>query len=371
MAPHDGRMNARLMSNSSANPAPNVRLHGLDYLRGLSALGIMVYHYTTWTWGEHTPGSFLGRVGIYGVAVFYVLSGITLSYIYAAKLTLRRADLIDFYTKRFFRIFPLLWFATVISILLSKKAPHIPDLLLNLTGLFGFVKWNTYFATGAWSIGNELTFYLAFPVLVLLLRRGKLGIIVAIGIPVLLFLYFAFFLLQVDTPLASQWHIYTNPLNQFALFAGGVVIGRFLPPPSINTRRSLLAGIMGFALLMIVPVPGISSELVVGFTRVLLSVSCLLLGYGFFRTERAPVYLDKPLALLGQASYSLYLLHPILYAVSKAFFLILFKISRGNYIFNNQYILFTTQIVSSLCVSYFSYHYFERYFIGLGHRYKH
>jgi exopolysaccharide production protein ExoZ len=363
-------MNERLMSNSSANPAPNVRLHGLDYLRGLSALGIMVYHYTTWTWGEHAPSSFLGRVGIYGVAVFYVLSGITLSYIYASKLTLYKADLIDFYTKRFFRIFPLLWLATGVSILLSKHAPHIPDLLLNLTGLFGLVKWNTYFATGAWSIGNELTFYLAFPLLVFLLRQGRLGAIVATGIPVLLFLYFAFFSLQVDTPLASQWHTYTNPLNQLALFVSGVVIGRFLPPPSANTWRSVLAGALGFAMLMLVPVSGISSALVVGYPRVLLSVSCILLGYSFFRTERAPTLLDKPLALLGQASYSLYLLHPIVYAVGKAAFSILFKISRGNYIFSNQYVLFSTQIVISLFVSYFSYYYFERYFIRLAHRHK-
>lgn len=361
-------MSVRLMSNSSAITAPNVRLHGLDYLRGLSALGIMVYHYTTWTWGEHSPGSFLGRVGIYGVAVFYVLSGITLSFIYASKLTLRKADLIDFYTKRFFRIFPLLWLATIVSILLSKHAPNLPDLLLNLTGLFGFVKWNTYFATGAWSIGNELTFYLAFPLLLFLLRRGKLGAMVAIGIPVTLLLYFAFSALQATIPLANQWNVYTNPLNQLALFVGGVVIGRFLPPTSTNTRRNFLAGVIGFALLVLLPVSGISSVLVVGFTRVLLCISCVLLGYGFFSIKRAPAYLDKPLALLGQASYSLYLLHPIVYAVGKAAFSILSKISKGNSLFSNQPILLVLQFTISLCISYFSYYYFERYFIRLAHR---
>lgn len=88
--------------------------------------------------------------------LFYVLSGITLSYIYASQLTLSKADLLDFHTKRFFRILPLLWLATGISILLSKHVPNTPDLVLNLTGLFGLFKWNTYFATGAWSIGNEL-----------------------------------------------------------------------------------------------------------------------------------------------------------------------------------------------------------------------
>lgn len=113
------------MSKIFSHPvAPKPRLHGLDYLRGLSALGIMVYHYSTWTWGELAPSSFLGRVGIYGVAIFYVLSSIKLSYIYSLQLMLSKADMLDFYMKRFFRIFPLLWLATIVSILLSKHAPN-------------------------------------------------------------------------------------------------------------------------------------------------------------------------------------------------------------------------------------------------------
>ena len=358
------------MISTLTHPAPKPRLHSLDYLRGLSALGIMVYHYTTWTWGELAPSSFLGRVGIYGVAIFYVLSGITLSYIYASHLTLSKEDLLDFYTKRFFRIFPLLWLATIISILLSKHVPKILDVLLNLTGLFGLVKWNSYFATGAWSIGNELTFYLAFPLLVFLIKKGKSGVLAALGFPVLLFLYFAFYSMQTGQPLGDQWHIYTNPLNQLALFAAGVVLGSFVNPASTQTRRSLLAGIVGLCLFTLVPVVGSSSTLVTGSTRVLLSISCILLGYSFFRTARLPVYLGKPLALLGQASYSLYLLHPIVYALGKAVFATLHKISNTNNIFMNKNLLFSSQVLASLIISYFSYFYFERYFIRVGHRSK-
>ena len=358
------------MSSSFSLPASKTRLHGLDYLRGLSALGIMVYHYSTWTWGELPPSSFLGRVGIYGVANFYVLSGITLSYIYASQLTLSKADLLDFYKRRFFRIFPLLWLATIVSILLSKHVPNIADLLLNLTGLFGLFKWNSYFATGAWSIGNELTFYLAFPLLIFLLRKRNFGSLAALGIPVLLFLYFAFYLLQAGRPLADQWHSYTNPLNQIALFSAGVVLGRFTNPALTRTYHSLLAGILALCLFTIVPVTGISSALVTGFTRVFLSSSCVLLGYSFFRTARAPAYLDKPLALLGQISYSLYLLHPVVYAVCKAVFVMLYKIGNSNYILVGNRVLFITQMSVSLVVSYLSYRYFERHFISLGHRSK-
>jgi exopolysaccharide production protein ExoZ len=356
------------MSSGFLQLVPKPRLPGLDYLRGLSALGIMLYHYSTWTWGHHAPSSFLGRVGIYGVAIFYVLSGITLSYIYASSLELNKAGLFEFYTKRFFRIFPLLWLATFASIALSKHMPNIPDLLMNLTGLFGLFSWNTYFATGAWSIGNELTFYLVFPLLIFLLRKGKFGVLAAISIPALLFLHFAFQLLQAAKPLADQWHTYTNPLNQLSLFASGVALGHFINPAIAKLTRSAIIGIWGVILFMTVPVIGSSSALVFGITRVLLSISCIFLGYSFFSNKRAPAFLDKPLAVLGQASYSLYLLHPIVYAIGKATFAVFAKISKGHPLFLNNYILFTTQFIGSLFISYLSYHYFERYFIRLSHR---
>ncbi|HEX6179628.1 MAG TPA: hypothetical protein VFZ47_00205, partial [Chitinophagaceae bacterium] len=53
------------------------RLHSLDYLRGLAAFGIMAYHFMMWTMGEMDSSRKMGRVGIYGVSIFYVLSGLT------------------------------------------------------------------------------------------------------------------------------------------------------------------------------------------------------------------------------------------------------------------------------------------------------
>jgi len=41
--------------------------------------------------------------------------------------------------------------ATIIAIILSGKMPNPFDLFLNLSGLFGFVKWDAYFSPGIWS----------------------------------------------------------------------------------------------------------------------------------------------------------------------------------------------------------------------------
>ena len=149
------------------------RLYNLDYLRGLTAFGIMIYHYLSWSSTGLLSNTFMGRVGTFGVAIFYILSGITLFYVYYEKMTITKDSVIKFFKKRIFRIFPLLWLVSITSILLSRKVPNITDLFLNLSGLFGFFRWHKYFSPGVWSIGNELVFYSFFPVFIFLIKKHK------------------------------------------------------------------------------------------------------------------------------------------------------------------------------------------------------
>jgi peptidoglycan/LPS O-acetylase OafA/YrhL len=340
------------------------RLHGLDYLRGLAALGIMIYHYSSWSFGEQDASSFLGKVGIYGVAIFYILSGQTLAYVYSAALQPNWISAGDFYRKRVLRIFPLLWAATLISIALSKRIPNIPDVVLNLTGLFSLFSWDKYFATGAWSIGNELAFYVAFPTVLFLTYQNRvINLLLAIG-ALALFMYFSFGALQPEIALGSQWRIYTNPLNQFSFFLSGVFIGRFISPSKIKASLSLIAGVVGLALFVLIPAGGGAIQLVTGWHRVLFATSCILICLSFFRTASARAIIDKPLALLGQISYSLYLLHPIIYNIIKPVLALLIP---------NKYAGLTAltllaSTLASLTLSFLSYHYFERPFIRLSHK---
>lgn len=81
------------------------RIYNLDYLRGLAAFGIMIYHYLTWSKGEYLSDTFLGKFGIYGVSIFYILSGLTLYYVYYEKMNISKNELISYLKKRIFRIF--------------------------------------------------------------------------------------------------------------------------------------------------------------------------------------------------------------------------------------------------------------------------
>src|SRR5262245_60491552 len=100
-------------STMAAGGTDQHRLYNLDYLRGLAAFGIMLYHYLTWTLGIFPADTIVGRVGIYGVSTFYVLSGLTLYYVYYGKMKPSAQDTAAFFKKRIFRIFPLLWLVTI------------------------------------------------------------------------------------------------------------------------------------------------------------------------------------------------------------------------------------------------------------------
>ena len=48
------------------------RYDSLDYLRGLAASGVMAYHMSLFTFGESDSSTFIARVKIYAVSIFYV-----------------------------------------------------------------------------------------------------------------------------------------------------------------------------------------------------------------------------------------------------------------------------------------------------------
>ena len=338
----------------------SARLQNLDYLRGIVAFGIMIFHYSWWVFGnEFKADTFISRVGIYGVSIFYVLSGLTLFYVYNNKMDNTFKDFFFFAKKRFFRIFPLLWIVTFLSILLAWKVPNLKNLFLNLTGLFGFVKWNVYFSTGVWSIGNEIVFYFFFPFFLFLNKYNKYLLIVIGLIIFFLYVYFAFDVLDSNITLSKQWKNYTNPLNQLFLFFGGFIIGKTYINSNINNKINISLILFSLLLFCVYPVDGDRINLVTGFNRIVFTFCSFLVCLSFFKFNYSlPKIFVSPFSFLGEASYSIYLLHPIIYKIVDVF-------SDDFFQFSNFFKVFVSVFLTIL-ISYFSYNYFEKYFIKLG-----
>ncbi|MEO8146776.1 MAG: acyltransferase [Bacteroidia bacterium] len=348
------------------------RLYNLDYLRGLAAFGIMIFHYLSWTLGDpiSMTSGIMGRIGIYGVSIFYVLSGLTLYYVYFNKMEPSKADVIDFVKKRFFRIFPLLWLSifgcialtVILKVDIEGPLPDFKKVFLNVTGLFGLIDWNSYIAPGSWSIGNELVFYIFFPFFILFTRKSKVTMIILSVILLVIYLYFAFYILDPAKPIKAQWANYVNPLNQVFLFLSGFLMGYTFHSIKIGRAFNLLILFFGLGLFIFYPVTGNPILLATGLNRIIFTISCFAICLGFYKLDiKFPAIINKPLALLGEASYSVYLLHALVYIMVGAIFAVFSK----HFFYVPESVKLIVAVAGTVGLSYFVYENFEKYFMKM------
>lgn len=290
------------------------RLQALDYLRGAAASSILVYHFSSWNFGPPSAQFPIGRMGIYGVMLFYILSGLTMYHVYFPKWESRLPQLIDFGIKRVFRIFPLLWLAIIVTVLMDAVDVDWKAFFLDMSGAFAVYKWESNYALGAWSIGNELVFYALFPLILLAVKAGRAWLLALAGVFLAIFLYFAFVVIDPHQPLMSSWVAYTNPLNQCLLFMIGILIGEFMRDVqwSAGTRGLLL--LAGVLVLFGYPSEADPASIVAGPARVALVGGAALICMAAYRWAlELPRLLARPLLFLGETSYGIYILHPIVY----------------------------------------------------------
>ncbi|MBC5775257.1 acyltransferase [Pontibacter sp. KCTC 32443] len=347
------------MTTTQVQQAPS-RVTSLDYVRGLAALGILLYHFQSWTLGHMAAESFWGRIGLYGVAIFYVLSGLTLYHVYEARMQPQKVPLADFYLKRIFRLFPLLWLIMPVYLIIDPTMREWDRVLLNFIGLFGFVAWDKPIGTGVWSIGNELVFYLFFPIFLFSAKYSRAAFAFVCLVILTIGVYFAFYSIDDAVPLATQWRDYVNPLNQIFLFLGGVAIGYFAKYKSLPSLPLVLLLLAGIAVFILYPVSGNTVTLVTDWNRFIFAGTCLAICFAMYKLPiTLPKLLHVPLHTLGEISYALYLLHPLVYKVVQ------FAAKQLHF---SPWVTIILAMVATLILSQLVYRYYEQRFVRLGQK---
>ncbi|MEU1339997.1 acyltransferase [Streptomyces sp. NPDC005827] len=169
---------------------------GLDGLRGLAALYVVLFHCWLYTFPGYPDSSapfwldglMFGRLA---VVFFLVLSGFSLA-ISPARHGWRLTGVGEFLRRRAWRILPPYWAALALSLAVSwfvVPASHFGPPTGATALVYGLVAQDVFTAptpNGAfWSIGVEAELYLLFPLLLFLRRRrGAVVLAVCVTLPV-------------------------------------------------------------------------------------------------------------------------------------------------------------------------------------------
>ena len=295
---------------------PDRRYFALDAFRFIASLGIVLHHCAIYAdamgWNAHVTAFDNFRLC---VDFFFALSGFVLMHAHGSAIATGH-DYLRFLQKRLARIYPLhaltvlvfaaLGFAVAGKLMAQRIAPVLdPSMALpNLMLLHSFgVTQTLSLDFPSWSISAEWFLYLLFPTLAaFVIRIGPRGAIVTA-------IAFALMLATVRDALGLRdWTRSTfdfGMLRALPSFVAGMavcVIVERLPPRRLSWNW-VYGGAFALILLMLSPAP---AALSIALFPALIGLIALA-----ERTGATSFLTRSPFPALGDASYSVYMLHAL------------------------------------------------------------
>jgi len=315
----------------------STRLHGLDHLRAIAIILVMIFHYyPSPEWLEP-----VAKIGWSGVDLFFVLSGFLIgSQLLNEFKKNNNISFRNFYIKRFFRIIPVYLVVLILYYLLPnlREGSGLPSLwkFLTFTQNLGLDLENSSSFSHAWSLCIEEQFYLLLPIVILSLfamrLQTKAGYII-VGL-VILGLFLRLY----------NWNTYVQPLidmNQGREMARSFFESIYYP--SYNRMDGLLVGISIAAIFTFKPkikdylenkgnyflILGIVlallafqlNENLISFNNAVYGFPLISIAYGFIVIAAlSPACFlykvkSKITFIIATLSYSIYLIHKLIFHI--------------------------------------------------------
>lgn len=256
--------------------------------------------------------SFLGdffSFGGAGVDIFFVLSGFIITYINRRSLS-SRSNFPKFLRRRFVRIFPIYWVIITLFLLLQFILPsfyhtHYPLGFSNLMGTYLLLPDHIMVNGVSWTLSYELFFYFIFSLAFLIRHRLALWILSISYVLVLIVVPFTGY----DFATGNKWmSLVLFPMN--LEFFMGIIAALIIP--KINRHLGiafLITGTVGFLTSALISNNGYSLNSLLNRV-ILFGIPSFFIIAGIVRYELdRKIKVHNQLVLLGEASYSLYLLH--------------------------------------------------------------
>lgn len=362
------------MSESNSS----VRLSPLDGLRGIASLIIVILHYRNLNdkWNEAIINTnpfwdqliLVYKFGWIAVEFFFVLSGFIFFWKYGEMISEKAITLTNFAVLRLTRLYPLhvatliltgflqylVWAKSNVTFIYGNNDFY--HLILQLTFLnYGWVEVGHSFNAPAWSIALEMGMYFLFYAACFGRKNRPL---IALGLMML------FLQVNIRGPIAN-FPMLNEPFTRvgYCFFMGGLLhflYSKVKSAPKIMEYVGM-ASLAGTVLVLyciqsyVVGNTALATLIGPRFNNVItLGVFPMLITCGLFWTPASTLLSTKPLRLLGDMSYSMYLIHfPIQIAIHY------YTLLNGPVDFKEKSV-FWTYIAIVLGVAYLSHFYFEK-----------
>lgn len=359
-------------ATSAVDAVRREEVPALTGLRFLAAFAVLLGHSATFLLNLETEAYgavyWLRQSSGFGMTLFFVLSGFVIHYNYRILVTCGGArGLGTFLWARFARLYPLFILTLPFNFLFSKR---IFDLAAgNGAGFMGILDALPYFLTftqswiyfpiqglplisvvGAaspltWSISTEWFFYLCYPLIALLITRIRLPVTAAIAVVAWCAVWTMLAVTLYDRspeinewavnrfgPIADmstdlqnsyiRWFLYMSPYVRIGEFVLGCLVGELylqIKGRAVTDREAIigqtglvLAFFSVLVLTYVIYAPGVGHDFFIKLNwNFALAPSAALIIFCTARYDgpATRLFTNRPVQALGEASYSIYLLH--------------------------------------------------------------
>ena len=310
--------------NESKTTSGAPKLTGVDGVRAVAMLMVFAFH--VWEFSGHPGylagslrfGEMIGRFAL-GVDLFIVLSGFCLYWPIAN--TNKPFDVKKYFQRRFWRIAPAYYMSILLMLLMPnalvvlmkllhkpatwQEVPDLVQVLTHLTFTHALHPETWGGIQGAyWSLGLEAQLYVAFPLVLIAVRR--------FGVPTT-----ALFMWLVTIAWSYIWpNIFPNSeyaaslsiFGRWGHFAAGMLVAHICR--GAKRQNHWVLGALGLSIVVLGQL-----DFVKRISLLPVTDFCSLAGFGLIlmsavqpEGERT-VFSSKPLVYLGTISYSIFLLH--------------------------------------------------------------
>lgn len=282
------------------------KIEQIQYLRAFAALLVVAYHApaTVARFSDALPQL---RVGAFGVDIFFVISGFIMGLLGETG----KGGRLDFILKRIVRIVPMYWIVTLLTVCLVLIAPHqMRSTVVDVPSMVKSLLFIPHFSLGhpgsvwpivvpGWTLSYEMFFYAVFAVVIPAARLTR-----------------ATFVSMVFAALAISGFVF-HPANPVALTFTSTLLLEFVMGVwiAVACRQNVLPSRMLAWILLVVAVlmlytKGAESR---GIDKGVPAAAIVLGSLVVLRHFRS-----RLLGLIGDASYSIYLMQFFSFGMTRA-----------------------------------------------------